>query len=137
MRAGLNLRDKKCNNCGKVFPENTNICDNCGSVSFSFLELKKDFKIKTIPSSKELIEQEKRIQQVKDAKHLCDDCEFEFSSCKSKKIVFGIDIENTLVGAYADKVVECKKYKQQEVRDLVEEEISEKEQEFFKENSEK
>ncbi len=39
--------------------------------------------------------------------HKCDLCVKEFSTCDAKRIVFGIDRDQSLRGADADKVLEC------------------------------
>jgi len=43
----------------------------------------------------------------KKAIHLCNLCKYEFPTCKSGKIKFGIDVDNSLTGKDADKVLEC------------------------------
>lgn len=40
-------------------------------------------------------------------KHLCDNCIYDFATCKHKKIIFGIDILPELVNEDADKVIFC------------------------------
>lgn len=43
--------------------------------------------------------------------HLCADCEHDFPTCSSGKILFGIDLSASTVGTRdADKVIECEGY---------------------------
>ncbi len=43
-------------------------------------------------------------------KHLCDTCTKEFATCDAKNVRWGIDIDPSLRGKDADKVVRCDAY---------------------------
>lgn len=68
MRHKENFINKKCLNCGKIVPENTNICDNCGSIKFELLQEKKESKkIKTHSEKEEVrIENQNVIEEIEE-----------------------------------------------------------------------
>jgi len=43
-------------------------------------------------------------------KHLCDTCKQNFPECKGEKLTFSIDLDPSLRGAEADKIVTCDSY---------------------------
>ena len=51
MRKKLIFENKECENCGKVFPENTNICDKCGGMKFLILKSKTESQIEKIENN--------------------------------------------------------------------------------------
>ncbi len=67
MRQKEFFNNKKCNNCGKIVPEDTGICDKCGAIDFSILknepEVKKEVENETINVEKEVDEFPKDIQE--------------------------------------------------------------------------
>lgn len=48
--------------------------------------------------------------KVKDMLNICDTCLHYYPHCDSRKIVFGKDIDDSLVGREADKVIQCAGY---------------------------
>jgi hypothetical protein len=50
--------------------------------------------------------------------HLCNTCQYEFATCPSKAIVFGIDENAAAVGEEADRVVKCGVYKREAHREI-------------------
>jgi predicted nucleic acid-binding Zn-ribbon protein len=50
--------NKKCNNCGKIMPETTAICDKCGSMSFTPIVEEAFVKIETTKEQKKVVEKE-------------------------------------------------------------------------------
>ncbi len=48
-------------------------------------------------------------------KSLCDSCVHDFTTCKARKILFGVDEDPKATGKEADKVISCEGYKDSEV----------------------
>lgn len=46
--------------------------------------------------------------------NMCDSCMFTFDTCPAENIVFSIDVDRSLRGAEADKVIKCDGYIHQE-----------------------
>ena len=53
---------------------------------------------------------DKRGKTIMAEENKCDSCKFEVPTCRPILITFGIDIDPTLKGAEADKVLKCSQY---------------------------
>ena len=73
MRTKLVYENKECDNCKKTSPENTEICDNCGSMKFTFLKSKNESEIKKDDSENKKI---KKTKKEKKQEKQCLPCEY-------------------------------------------------------------